>query len=91
MAGGDPAAITPAIYSLHSAGRGVDVGNWSALGPDGQNKVLEAAKGAGLNWGGYFSRPDPPHFYSDPGTDRQPLIDNFTRAIAAFQSQIPDR
>ena len=87
----DPTAITPARHSLHSAGRGVDIGNWSVLGEDAQNKVLEAANAAGLDWGGRWRRPDPPHFYSDPGTDRRQLIDNFTRSIAAFRSQIPDR
>lgn len=87
----DPTAITPARHSLHSAGRGVDIGNWSVLGEDAQNKVLEAAKAAGLDWGGRWRTPDRPHFYSDPGTDRRQLIDNFTRAIAAFRSQIPDR
>ncbi len=87
----DPTSITPARQSLHSAGRGVDVDNWRGLGPDAQNRVISAAKDAGLNWGGQFSPPDPPHFYSDPGTDRQQLIDNFTRAVAAFQSQTPDR
>ena len=87
----DPTAITPARHSLHSAGRGVDIGNWSKLGPDGQNKVLEAAKAAGLDWGGRFSTLDRPHFFSDPGTDRQQLIDKFAQSIARFQSQIPDR
>ncbi|HKU64418.1 MAG TPA: M15 family metallopeptidase [Rhizomicrobium sp.] len=87
----DPTAITPARHSLHSAGRSVDVSNWSKLGTDAQNKVLEAAKAAGLDWGGRFRRPDRPHFYSDPGTDRQRLIDSFAQSIAAFRSQIPDR
>jgi hypothetical protein len=40
----DPTATTPAHHSLHSAGRGVDVGNWTALGPDAQNRVVSAAK-----------------------------------------------
>ena len=51
----DPTATTPAHHSLHSAGRGVDVGNWTALGPDAQNRVVSAAKDAGLNWGGQLS------------------------------------
>jgi hypothetical protein len=87
----DPTAITPAQHSLHSAGRGVDVANWSSMDEPTHAAVLESAKGAGLSWGGNFSKPDPVHFYSDPGTDRRELIDNFSRAVAAFREQIPDR
>ena len=86
----DPSAITPAHNSLHYAGRGVDI-HWYGLGTAAQNKVVDAAKAAGLSWGGDYSKPDPVHFYSDPGTDRRALIDNFSRAIAASQGEIPDR
>ena len=85
----DPTAITPARHSLHSAGRGVDIAN-PMVGRT-QTAILEAAKDAGLSWGGDFSKPDPVHFYSDPGTDRRQLIDNFSRAVAAFHGEIPDR
>jgi hypothetical protein len=89
----DPTAITPAQHSLHSAGRGVDIvkSQWKGMDAQTHAAVLEAAKDAGLSWGGDFSKPDPVHFYSDPGTDRRQLIDNFSRAVAAFQGEIPDR
>jgi len=85
----DSTAITPATHSLHSAGRGVDIAN-PMVGPT-QAPILEAAEDAGLSWGGHFSKPDVVHFYSDPGTDRRQLIDNFSRAVAAFRGEIPDR
>ncbi len=89
----DPTAITPAQHSLHSAGRGVDIvkSEWKKMDTRAHAAVLEAAKDAGLNWGGHFSKPDPVHFYSDPGTDRRQLIDNFSRAVAASRGEIPDR
>jgi len=86
----NPTAITPARDSLHSAGRGVDI-SWKGLDKAAASKVLEAAKAAGLSWGGNYSKPDPVHFYSDPGTDRRQLIDNFSRAVAASRGEIPDR
>lgn len=86
----NPTAITPARDSLHSAGRGVDI-SWKGVDKAAAGKVLEAAKAAGLSWGGDFSKPDPVHFYSDPGTDRRQLIDNFSRAVAASRGEIPDR
>jgi len=86
----NPTAITPARHSLHSAGRGVDI-SWEGVNKAAAGKVLEAAKAAGLKWGGDFSVPDPVHFYSDPGTDRSQLIDNFSRAVAASRGEIPDR
>ncbi|HEY2009536.1 MAG TPA: M15 family metallopeptidase [Rhizomicrobium sp.] len=86
----DPNAITPADQSLHSAGRSVDV-NWKALSPADRATVLDDASAAGLSWGGNFHRPDPVHFYSDPGTDRRQLIDSFSRSVAALRNQIPDR
>jgi len=85
----DPTAITPAQDSLHSAGRGVDI-HWRTMDPATQDKVVEAAKAAGLNWGGDYSKPDPVHFYSDPGTDRRELIDKFSQGIATLNGQIPD-
>lgn len=86
----NPEAITPAENSLHSAGRGVDI-HWRWMDPAAQRNVVDAAKEAGLSWGGDWRTPDRPHFYLDPGTDRRQLIDNFSRAVAAFRSQIPDR
>ena len=85
----DPTAITPARHSLHSAGQGVDIAN-PMVGRT-RAAILEAAKDAGLSWGGHFSKPDPVHFYSDPGTERRQLIDNFSRAVAASRGEIPDR
>jgi hypothetical protein len=87
----NPNSITPAQNSLHSAGRGVDIHDWDKMGGTSQGVVLNAAKDAGLSWGGDFRTPDRPHFYSDPGTDRRQLIDKFSRAVAAFRGQIPDR
>lgn len=89
----DPTATTPARDSLHSAGRGVDIAksDWDGMSNQAQAAVLDAAKEAGLSWGGNYSKPDPRHFYSDPGTDRRQLIDNFTNAVATFKGQIPDR
>jgi hypothetical protein len=87
---GDPTAITPARHSLHSAGRGVDI-SWQGVNKADENKILEAAKGAGVSWGGNFRQPDSVHFYTDPGTDRSQLIDNFSRAVAALRQEIPDR
>jgi hypothetical protein len=89
----DPTAITSAEHSLHSAGRGVDIAKsqWKGMTAQARAAVLEAAKEAGLSWGGYFSKPDPIHFYSDPGTDRRRLIDKFSHAIAASREEIPDR
>ena len=65
--------------------------DWRNMDERSHAAVLQAAKDAGLSWGGDFSKPDPVHFYSDPGTDRRQLIDNFSRAVAAFREQIPDR
>lgn len=87
----DPAAITPARHSLHSAGRGVDVENWGRMNSQTQSALVDAAKAAGLSWGGNYSKPDPVHFYDDPGTDRRQLIDGFSRAVAGLRGQIPDR
>jgi D-alanyl-D-alanine dipeptidase len=88
-----PTATTPAEYSLHSAGRGVDItkSNWKGMNAPTRAAVVKGAKDAGLSWGGDYSKPDERHFYSDPGTDRRQLIDNFSRGIAAFQGEIPDR
>jgi hypothetical protein len=73
----DPNAITPATNSLHSAGFAVDV-NFSTLPPEHREVILRAAQGAGLQWGGDFRRPDPPHFYVEPPIDRQRAIENAT-------------
>ena len=86
----DPNAITPAKDSLHSAGRAVDV-NWGALSQADRDNLVADAASAGLSWGGNFRTPDRRHFFSDPGTDRNLLIDNFSRAIAGLQNGIPDR
>jgi len=63
------------------------------LGPAQQATVLSDAAAAGLSWGGMFKkpRPDPVHFYSDPGTDRRQLIDRFGQSVTAFRNRIPDR
>jgi D-alanyl-D-alanine dipeptidase len=82
---GDPAAITPAAAgsSLHEAGFAVDV-NFDSLrnipggmtGDQQRQAILAAATAAQLSWGGQFVHPGPdrPHFYYDPGGDRQALV-----------------
>ncbi|MBM0206108.1 M15 family metallopeptidase [Micromonospora sp. STR1s_5] len=79
----NPNAITPAAAgsSLHEAGFAVDV-NYSSLrnipggltGDQQRTAIREAATAAGLSWGGNFQRRDPPHFYFDPGGNRQQLV-----------------
>ncbi|MGH9783852.1 MAG: RHS repeat-associated core domain-containing protein, partial [Terriglobia bacterium] len=50
----DPDAITPAVESLHSCGFAVDV-NYSSLPNDSlRRRLREAAREAGLDWGGDF-------------------------------------
>lgn len=74
----DPAAITPADTSLHSAGFAVDV-NYSTLSTADQAVIRQAASDAGLSWGGSFHTPDPPHFYMDPPVDRATAVSNATQ------------
>jgi len=89
----NPAAITPATLSLHSAGFAVDV-NYSSLRniPGGltgdQQRVIirDTATQAGLSWGGLFRPMDPPHFYSDPGGDRQQLIDEAAHQVQQLET-----
>ena len=80
----NPFAITPAKAgsSLHEAGFAVDV-NFERLTdiPGGLTKkeqqqiLLDSAKQAGLSWGGNFSKPDFPHFYFDPGSRTQKILE----------------
>ncbi|MDN3649177.1 M15 family metallopeptidase [Reinekea marina] len=81
--GTDPNSITPATNSLHSARLAIDV-NYSSLsdieggltGDKQREAIKQAANDAGISWGGYFNKPDKPHFYVDPGIDRKELIMN---------------
>lgn len=70
-------AITPAKYSLHSAGWAIDI-NLGEFSSDVQEDILAAAEDAGLSWGGDFKKSDPVHFYVDPTggklTPRKDLI-----------------
>jgi len=80
----NPNAVTPAQpgSSLHEAGFAVDV-NFDSLrdipggltGDQQRQAILSAATAAGLSWGGHFIHPGPdrPHFYFDPGGNRQAL------------------
>jgi RHS repeat-associated protein len=65
---GNPNATTPAKagFSLHEAGFAVDI-SWKRLTDAQQDTVLNNADAAGLDWGGDFRKPDPVHFYHDPG------------------------
>jgi hypothetical protein len=80
----DPNATTPAALSLHSAGLAIDV-DWQHLTPDQRHSVLTAAADAGLSWGGNFKRPDPVHFYYDPGGERRRVIADFTESVARIR------
>ena len=81
----DPTAITPATHSLHSAGFAVDVKDFMLMSASDQKIVREAAKAAGLQWGGGFNSPDPVHFYADPPIDRMTAIANATRQYQDYQ------
>jgi uncharacterized protein YcbK (DUF882 family) len=80
---------TPARKSLHSAGLAVDIDRFDKLSPRDQKILRDAAARAGLSWGGVFRnpKPDPGHFFFDPRTDRQVLIDNFAKEIQRLRSQ----
>src|SRR6185312_6166788 len=90
----DPTATTPAQDSLHSAGRGIDIK--VPLLPNKQvdqsalSALVADATAAGLSWGGHFKnpRPDPGHFYYDPGSDRQQLINQFSQGINKLKDQM---
>lgn len=83
----DPNAITPAKNSLHSAGLAVDVEGFNSFPADKQQRIREAAQAAGLSWGGNFRKPDPVHFYYDPGDDRRSLITDFGEQIRRFHTK----
>jgi RHS repeat-associated protein len=73
---GNPNATTPAApgNSLHEAGYAVDI-SWNRLTAVQQDQVLDFADTAGLDWGGDFKRPDPVHFYHDPGNRKDKIRD----------------
>ncbi len=52
--------------SLHEAGFAIDI-NWKSYKNSQQSLILDAARDAGLSWGGRFKKYDPVHFYFDPG------------------------
>lgn len=52
--------------SLHEAGFAIDI-NWRSYNSAQRALILDAARGAGLSWGGTFPKYDPVHFYYDPG------------------------
>jgi uncharacterized protein RhaS with RHS repeats len=82
----DPNAITPASQSLHSCGFAVDV-NYSVLPTRQQTIIRGAASAAGLNWGGNFTPPDPPHFYVEPSIPRATAIQNATLRYLLLSGQ----
>jgi RHS repeat-associated protein len=58
--------------SLHEAGFAIDI-NWGSYNSSQRSLILDAARDAGLSWGGAFKKYDPVHFYYDPG-NRSTLI-----------------
>ena len=83
----NPSAITPATQSLHSCGFAVDI-NFKSRPADEQQKILQAARDAGLSWGGNFSRrPDWPHFYIDPGFSRTEVIERAYRTYLQLEAE----
>jgi RHS repeat-associated protein len=82
----DPNAITPANNSLHSCGFAVDV-NYSVLPAAQQAIIRDAARAAGLSWGGNFQTPDPPHFYAEPSVSRDIAIQNATQEYQRLTGQ----
>jgi len=72
----NPNVITPATpgSSLHEAGFAVDIA-WSRIPKNLRPLVVSNAQRSGLNWGGEFKKPDPVHFYYDPGNRKQLIRD----------------
>jgi len=70
-----PAPASGSLASLHEAGWAVDI-KMSVLTPNQQATVIANAAANGINWGGAFRhpKPDPVHFYIDPG-HREEIID----------------
>jgi len=79
--------LSPADHSLHSCGFAVDV-NYSVLPPAQQEIIRNAAQAAGLNWGGDFHTPDPPHFYIEPSIDRETAIQNASQQYLRLTGQL---
>lgn len=86
---GDPSAIAPARYSLHSSGLAIDI-DFKRFDGVRQAQILEDARDAGLTWGGSFRRQDVVHFFYDPYPGltpaqaiiaRQQLAHNFALAV----------
>ncbi len=85
----NPTAITPAQNSLHSTGNAIDIDR-SHMDPATLARTVEIAASSGLQWGGNFRKPDPVHFYSDPGGNRVDNIGRFSRGIEDYKNTIPD-
>ena len=49
----------------------------AALSADEQASVVANAEAGGLSWGGHFThpRPDPVHFFHDPGNRKKRIAD----------------
>jgi hypothetical protein len=87
----DPTAITPAQHSLHSTGNAIDINIQKIkMDPAMLARTVQLAASSGLQWGGNFRKPDPVHFYSDPGGNRVDNIDRFSRDIEDYKRAIPD-
>lgn len=87
----DPTATTPAKDSLHSTGNAFDIHSAKTMDPATLAHMVAAAARGGLSWGGNFAKPDPGHFYFDPGGNRQQAIQNFSAGVDTLQNKIPDR
>jgi hypothetical protein len=73
-------AYPPAERSYYSAGLAVDVDYRGDSEPTRSKIILDAARRAGLNWGGSFG--DNVHFDFRPTGNLDSLIDNFTKQIS---------
>jgi RHS repeat-associated protein len=60
--------------SLHEAGFAVDI-SWRSLTAEQQSSVLNTAALADIAWGGNFRKPDPVHFFHDPGHRKKWISD----------------
>jgi hypothetical protein len=54
---------------------------------DQQKVIRDAARDAGLSWGGDFATPGVPHFFMEPPVDRETAIKNATQDYLRLTGQ----